>query len=67
MEKIKLVIWDLDETFWEGTLSEEGVKPIKDNIELIKELSERGIINSIVSKNNFDDVKNFFSKLKVKA
>lgn len=23
-EKIKLVIWDLDETFWEGTLSEGG-------------------------------------------
>ena len=24
--KTKLVIWDLDETFWDGTLSEGGIK-----------------------------------------
>ena len=24
-KNIKLVIWDLDETFWKGTLSEEGI------------------------------------------
>jgi predicted enzyme involved in methoxymalonyl-ACP biosynthesis len=24
-EKVKLVVWDLDETFWKGTLSEGGV------------------------------------------
>tara|TARA_B110000240_G_C13511501_1_gene459722 strand:+ start:908 stop:2791 length:1884 start_codon:yes stop_codon:yes gene_type:complete len=58
MESIKLIIWDLDETFWEGTLSEEGVVPVKYNIELIKKLSERGVINSIVSKNNFEEAKN---------
>ncbi|MDO9554793.1 hypothetical protein [Rhodonellum sp.] len=29
MENIKLVIWDLDETFWQGTLSKEGVSPIE--------------------------------------
>ena len=57
MDKIKLVIWDLDETFWKGTLSEEGIIPIQSNIELIKSLSKRGIVNSIVSKNNFDDAK----------
>ena len=26
--KVKLIIWDLDETFWKGTLSEEGVKVV---------------------------------------
>ncbi len=57
MDKIKLVIWDLDETFWKGTLSEEGVTLIDKNISLIKELCDRGIMNSIVSKNNFDDAK----------
>lgn len=57
MDKIKLVIWDLDETFWNGTLSEEGVEPINKNIELVKELTDRGIINSIVSKNNFEQAK----------
>lgn len=53
VDKVKLIIWDLDETFWQGTLSEEGVTPITTNIELVKALSERGIINSIVSKNDF--------------
>lgn len=52
---IKMVIWDLDETFWRGTLSEEKVEPIPENIELVKNLVDRGIMNSIVSKNNYDD------------
>ena len=65
MEKIKLVIWDLDETFWKGTLSEEGVVPINANIELVKILSERGIINSIVSKNNFADAEEKLKELGV--
>lgn len=54
---IKAIIWDLDDTFWEGTLSEEGISIIESNIELIKNLTARGIINSISSKNNFDDAK----------
>lgn len=57
MEKIKLVIWDLDETFWKGTLSEEGIEPIPENISIVKELTDRGIINSIVSKNDFENTK----------
>ncbi|AGA76837.1 hypothetical protein Echvi_0559 [Echinicola vietnamensis DSM 17526] len=63
VESIKLVIWDLDETFWHGTLSEEGVIPIPENIELVKQLSERGIINSIVSKNNFETAKEKLQEL----
>ncbi|MDQ2180655.1 HAD-IIIC family phosphatase [Marinifilum sp. D714] len=57
MESIKLIIWDLDETFWKGTLSEEGIIPINENIQLIKHLSSRGIINSIASKNEFETAK----------
>lgn len=57
MKKIKLVVWDLDETFWKGTLSEEGVVPIEEHIKIIKELTNRGIINSIVSKNDFEQAK----------
>ncbi|WP_340102844.1 HAD-IIIC family phosphatase [Rhodohalobacter sp. 8-1] len=53
MNQIKLVIWDLDETFWRGTLSEEGIVPVQKNIDLIAELTNRGIINSICSKNEF--------------
>ncbi len=65
VEPVKLIIWDLDETFWSGTLSEEGISPIVSNIELIKDLSARGIINSICSKNNFDQAKNAPIKLDI--
>jgi FkbH-like protein len=57
LEKIKLIIWDLDETFWDGTLSEGEIRPIDSRIQLIKELTNRGIMNSIVSKNNSDNAK----------
>ena len=53
--KVKLVIWDLDETLWEGTLSEGEVNCYNGTI--VKELSEHGIINSISSKNDFDRAK----------
>jgi len=56
MEQIKLVIWDLDETFWRGTLSEGEIIPIPQNIQLIKKLTDKGIVNSICSKNDFTKV-----------
>lgn len=48
---IKLIIWDLDDTFWEGTISETNIIIDKSKIDLIKNLTERGIVNSICSKN----------------
>ncbi len=51
LSKIKLIIWDLDDTFWRGTLSEGGVQKC-DNIQLIKDLTDGGIVNSICSKND---------------
>lgn len=65
MEKLKLVIWDLDETFWKGILSEGEIVPIHKNIELVKQLTKRGIINSICSKNDFDQAKNKLVELGV--
>lgn len=56
-EKIRLVIWDLDETFWKGTLSEGGVDIPRESIEIIKTLTDRGIVNSICSKNDYQKVK----------
>ena len=50
--KLKLVIWDLDDTFWNGTLSEGGIKAIDTNIQLVKTLTNCGIINTICSKND---------------
>jgi FkbH-like protein len=62
-EQIKLVIWDLDETFWMGTLSEGGSVPIAANIQLVKALSARGIVNSICSKNDFVAVQQELTRL----
>lgn len=59
-DKIKLVVWDLDDTFWKGTLSEGPVEEIPINTNLVIALTELGIINSISSKN---DEKNVLFKL----
>jgi len=55
--KVKLVIWDLDETFWKGTLSEEGIVAIESNIAMVRTLAHRGILNSICSKNDYEQTK----------
>ncbi len=56
-KKIKCVIWDLDNTLWKGVLIEDKqVKPKQEFVDLIKHLDSCGIINSIVSKNNQEEV-----------
>jgi FkbH-like protein len=52
-ETVKLVIWDLDETFWRGTLSEGDVELIEGNGGVVRELNRRGIVNTICSKNDY--------------
>lgn len=52
VSKIKLIIWDLDETFWQGTVSEQEVTPAPRVCELVLMSSKRGIVNSICSKND---------------
>ena len=54
--KVKLIIWDLDETFWQGTLSEGKVTLPEKNKNLIFQLTDIGIVNSICSKNYEDQV-----------
>ena len=53
-QEIKLIIWDLDQTLWNGILMEGDVSIPSNNVEIIKKLSERGIINSISSKNDLN-------------
>lgn len=55
-DQIKLVIWDLDQTFWTGILSEGEVSAWQDQVELVRDLTDRGIINSISSKNSETEV-----------
>ena len=53
----KCVVWDLDNTLWNGTLLESEKVTLKPHIkDIIVELDARGILHSIASKNNYDDV-----------
>lgn len=61
VSKIKLIIWDLDETFWTGTISEQKVAPAPQARGLVLMCSKKGIVNSICSKN---DEKPCLDKLK---
>ena len=61
-DKIKLIIWDLDETFWHGTLTEGGAVIPEENRKLICQLTDNGIVNSICSKNDEDTVKSRLSE-----
>ncbi len=57
-EKVKCVAWDLDNTLWQGTLIEDGKQNIRirpEAGELIRWLDERGILQTIVSKNHYEE------------
>ena len=57
-EPVRLVIWDLDETFWRGTLSEGGIEAyVQEHHDVVVELARRGIMSSICSKNDFEAVR----------
>lgn len=50
---VKLVVWDLDNTLWEGTLLEDDRVRLREWAPVIlKTLDERGILHSITSKND---------------
>ncbi len=61
-EPVRLLIWDLDDTFWRGTLSEGGVTFDARNERIVVELSRRGVVSSICSKNDFDAVKGLLAE-----
>ena len=50
----KLLIWDLDDTLWAGTLAEgDNVLVYEKRANLIRSLNAKGVVNSICSKNDF--------------
>lgn len=60
LAKIKLIIWDLDETLWKGTISDnETIEHREDLWKFIDESLDRGIVHSICSKNDFDVIKKY--------
>lgn len=69
----KVLILDLDNTLWGGIVGEDGIDGIKlsedgvgkiyrDFQKNIKKLKELGVLLVIVSKNNYDDVLEVFTK-----
>ncbi|MDV3457234.1 HAD-IIIC family phosphatase [Sphingomonas sp. HF-S4] len=55
---IKLVIWDLDDTLWRGTLADgDAVVLHEGRAELVRALNARGVVSSICSKNDFEAAK----------
>ena len=51
----KVLVWDLDETLWTGTLAEDGpdgVTPRPEAVAALKALDARGVLHSIASKND---------------
>jgi len=56
--RVKCVAWDLDNTLWKGILVEDGEQNLQlrpEAEQLIRALDERGIVQTIVSKNRHED------------
>lgn len=54
-KKVKCLVWDLDQTLWDGILleSDTGQMQLKDGVRtLLAQLDQRGILLSIASKND---------------
>lgn len=52
-KSIKCLVWDLDNTLWDGVLVEGDKVTLRDNVlNVIKTLDSRGILQSIASKND---------------
>jgi len=53
---VKVLVWDLDNTLWRGTLAEGDRVTLREGArEVIETLDERGILLSIASKNDYED------------
>ncbi|GGY40548.1 HAD-IIIC family phosphatase [Streptomyces djakartensis] len=52
---VKCLVWDLDNTLWQGTLLEHGeVRLLPGLRDTLAELDARGILHSVASKNDHD-------------
>jgi FkbH-like protein len=65
-EPIKLLIWDLDDTFWQGTLSEGAITAVEENLALVRATAARGLVHTIVSKNDLAPVEAKLTELGIR-
>lgn len=63
---VKCLVWDLDNTVWQGVLLEDGEVRLSDEIRrVIVGLDERGILQSVASRNDHDQAWEWLGKLGV--
>ncbi|MVO98331.1 HAD-IIIC family phosphatase [Paenibacillus lutrae] len=64
---IKCLVWDLDDTLWQGTLQDDeaGIKLLPGIMSVLDTLDRRGIVQSIASRNNWEHVKSKLEELGV--
>jgi len=56
--KIKLVVWDLDDTLWQGTLADGDELVLDDKrADYVRLFNQHGIVSAICSKNEFEAAK----------
>ena len=68
MKKIKLVIWDADNTLWDGTVfykDKESIKIKPGTKEALKELDKRNIKSTICSRNYYEDAESMLKKFEI--
>jgi len=61
----KCIVWDLDNTLWDGILIEDGIDKLRIRqrvVDIIKETDRRGILHSVASKNNHEDAMRVLSR-----
>lgn len=52
--RVKCVVWDLDNTVWDGVLLEGDSLTLRaDVVSIIRQLDSRGILHSVASKNDY--------------
>src|ERR1051326_591513 len=55
LSTVKCLVWDLDNTLWNGTVVEDGDVTLSEQVRaVIVELDSRGILQSVASKNDHD-------------
>lgn len=56
MTVVKCLVWDLDNTLWQGILLEDGEVHVSDEIRrTVVDLDARGILQSVASRNDHDE------------
>lgn len=64
MNTVKCLVWDLDNTLWNGVLLEDGEVHLREEIRrVIVGLDERGILQAVVSRNDHDHAWAWVEKL----